>query len=88
MLPLGLIAWLLIGLTAGLLASRMLPPGAAPSRGFGTVVATLGAIGGGLAATALGFGGLVGFDVRALVIATLGAIALLLVARWLQLRRA
>lgn len=76
--PLGLVSWLLVGLAAGLSADQMLPGprrlGITPALliGFG------GAILGGLLATILGFGGLIGFDLRAFATATLAAVLCLL----------
>ncbi len=84
-LLLGLLSWILIGLTAGLAARRFLP-GQPP---LGTVAATLaglaGALTGGLLATALGFGGLAAFDVRALATATLTSVLGLLLLRYVKL---
>jgi uncharacterized membrane protein YeaQ/YmgE (transglycosylase-associated protein family) len=77
---LGLISWILIGLASGALARSL--PGTPtlpwiPLLGSGL----LGAIGGGLLATGLGFGGLAGFDPRSLITATLGAMLALLLLR-------
>jgi len=85
LLMLGLYSWLLIGLAVGLLANAFLPghprlgPFIAALTGLG------GALAGGLLATVLGFGGLMGFDVRALVVATLGAVLALLLLRYQSL---
>lgn len=81
MLLLGLISWISIGLIAGLLAARLLP--GEPPLGWGPAggVGAAGALGGGLLATALGFGGLAGYDVRSLATATLSAALALL---WLR----
>lgn len=86
--PLALIAWLVMGLVAGALGRFFLP--GEPRLGW---IASLsaglaGALLGGLLATALGFGGLAGFDVRGFVTATLGAILALLVVRLLRLPKA
>ncbi len=66
-----------MGLLAGILAKWMMP-GTDPG---GIIVTTLigigGAIVGGMIGTALGFGSVTGFDLRSLVIATGGAVALL-----------
>jgi uncharacterized membrane protein YeaQ/YmgE (transglycosylase-associated protein family) len=75
--PMGLISWILMGLIAGLLG-RFLLPGRDPK---GCIVTTLL---GGFLATKLGYGGLSGFDLRSLGIATLGAIVLLLLLRLLR----
>ena len=73
----GILLWIAVGLFAGVLA-KWIMPGADP----GGIVATIligigGAIVGGMIGTAIGFGGVTGFDFRSLVIATGGAIALL-----------
>ncbi len=86
MLFLGLLSWLAIGLIAGISAGSMLP--AEPRLGWAlTTGAGLGgALAGGLLATALGFGGMVAYDVRSLATATLSAVVCLLL-RYLTLER-
>lgn len=75
----GLFSWIAMGLLAGAVA-RYLLPGSRPLGCLATVaVGVAGAVLGGLAATLLDFGGISGFDVRSLLIATLGAVLLLLV---------
>lgn len=86
MLLLGALSWITIGLLAGLTASRLLP-GEPPLRTGRAIAAGLaGALTGGLLATALGFGGLAAYDLRSLVIATLGALLTVLLARYLSLQ--
>jgi uncharacterized membrane protein YeaQ/YmgE (transglycosylase-associated protein family) len=82
LLMLGLYSWLLVGLATGLLANAFLP--GHPRLGFFPAALTglCGALAGGFLATVLGFGGLMGFDVRALVTATLGAALALLLLRF------
>ncbi len=87
MIPGGLLSWIVMGLLAGILA-RLLMPGrqrSASGGRAGCVVTTLlgiaGAILGGFLSTILGYGGLGSFDPRSLVVATLGALLLLLLAR-------
>lgn len=79
----GLASWLAMGLLAGALATYL-------SRKSGDVgclstmlIGVAGALVGGFVATYLGFGGISGFDLRSLVVATLGAILLLLVSKLL-----
>ncbi len=83
----GLISWIAMGFIAGALAKFVLP-GKDPG---GCVVTTLigiaGAVLGGFLATFLGYGGVAAFDWPGLLIATLGAILLLLLLR-LARRRA
>ena len=77
----GLGSWVLMGLVAGAIA-RFLLPGKDPGGCIMTpLIGVVGALIGGFGATYLGFGGISGFDVRSLVIAILGAIALLIVLR-------
>lgn len=77
----GLISWMVMGLLAGALA-RFLAPGEDEMGCFTTIlVGVLGAVIGGFLATLLGFGGFRGFDIYSLIVATLGAVVLLLVVR-------
>lgn len=84
--PMGLISWILMGLIAGLLGRFLLPGDDRAGCIVTTLIGIAGALVGGFLATALGYGGLSGFDLRSLVIATLGAILLLLVLRLLRRR--
>ena len=75
----GLLSWIAMGLLAGAVA-RYLLPGGRPLGCLATIaVGVAGAVLGGLAATLLDFGGISGFEVRSLLIATFGAVLLLLV---------
>lgn len=75
----GILSWIAIGLLAGALA-RFLLPGRQRLGCFATTaVGVLGGLLGGFLATLLGFGGISGFDLRSLAIATGGALLLLLV---------
>lgn len=77
----GLIAWIVLGGIAGLIAKALMP-GKDPGGCILTVViGIVGALLGGFLATALGFGGLSGFDWRSLVIAVIGAFVLLAILR-------
>ena len=77
----GLGSWIIMGLVAGAVAKFLLP-GKDPGGCIMTpVIGVVGAVIGGFIATYLGFGGISGFDIRSLVIATLGAIILLIVLR-------
>jgi uncharacterized membrane protein YeaQ/YmgE (transglycosylase-associated protein family) len=84
-----LLAWIVLGLIAGLVA-KALVPGRDPGGCVITIlVGIAGALVGGWLSTLLGFGGLAGaLDVRNLVIAVLGAIVLLVLWRLLFGRRA
>lgn len=81
---LGLMTWILIGLVAGLLAEFLLGGGA--NIGLrGLVITTLlgiaGALVGGFVSVALGYGDVTGFNIRSVVIAVAGAIAVIVVFR-------
>ncbi len=77
----GLGSWILMGLIAGAVGKFLLP-GKDPGGCITTaLIGIVGALLGGFLATYLGFGGISGFDVRSLVVATLGAILLLIVLR-------
>jgi uncharacterized membrane protein YeaQ/YmgE (transglycosylase-associated protein family) len=77
----GLIAWIVLGGLAGLIAKALLP-GRDPKGCIVTVViGIVGALLGGFLATALGFGGLSGLDWRSLVIAVIGSFVLLAILR-------
>ena len=69
--------WIAMGRFAGVLA-KWIMPGKDPGGIFVTMLIGIGgAIVGGMIGTTLGFGSVTGFDVRRLVIATGGAVALL-----------
>lgn len=80
----GILAWIVFGLIAGLLA-KFIMPGRDPG-GFivTTIIGILGAVIGGFIAVQLGFGDVTGFDVRSLVIAIAGALILLFSYRLLK----
>jgi uncharacterized membrane protein YeaQ/YmgE (transglycosylase-associated protein family) len=83
-----ILAWIVLGLIAGIVA-KALVPGRDPGGCIITIViGIVGALLGGWLSTLLGFGGLAGgLDLRNLVIATLGAIVLLILWRLLTGRR-
>ncbi len=77
----GIGSWIVMGLIAGAIAKFLLP-GKDPGGCIVTMlIGVAGAVLGGFIATYLGFGGISGFDIRSLIVATLGAILLLLVLR-------
>ncbi len=83
----GLFSWILMGLLAGALA-KFFMPGKDPGGCLMTIViGIVGALAGGFLATQLGYGGISGFDLRSLLIATGGAFLLLLVLRVVRGRR-
>jgi len=77
----GIIAWIILGLLAGVLA-KLIMPGDQPG---GMVITTLlgiaGAVVGGFIGTRLGLGDVSGFDLRSMLIAVGGAFLLLLLYR-------
>jgi uncharacterized membrane protein YeaQ/YmgE (transglycosylase-associated protein family) len=77
----GIIAWIVLGLLAGMLAKALLPGGQGGGMIVTTIVGILGAIVGGAVAKALGFGDPIDefFDLSTWVAAILGAAALLVV---------
>jgi uncharacterized membrane protein YeaQ/YmgE (transglycosylase-associated protein family) len=82
----GIIAWLVLGLIAGLLA-KFIMPGNDPGGIIITILLGIGgALVGGFLGTQLGFGGLSGFDLRSMAIAVGGAVLLLFVYRLLKQR--
>ena len=72
-----LVAWMVFGFVAGLLA-RALMPGKDPG-GFiaTTAIGVVGAVVGGWLGTKLGFGTVAGFDLRSLGVAIVGSLVLL-----------
>lgn len=73
--------WLVLGLLAGALARFFLPGRDKMGCILTILVGVAGAFLGGFLATLLGFGGFRGFDVYSLIVATLGAVLLLIVFR-------
>jgi uncharacterized membrane protein YeaQ/YmgE (transglycosylase-associated protein family) len=83
----GLISWIVLGLIAGAIAKALMP-GRDPGGCIITIIiGIIGALLGGFLATALGFGGLSGFDWRSLIIAIIGSVVLLVIWRMLRGRR-
>lgn len=78
------IAWIVVGLIAGLIA-KLLMPGKDPG---GCIITTLigmvGAVVGGWIAQQLGWGAVTGFNIPSLIIAILGALLLLLLYRLIK----
>lgn len=77
----GILLWIVFGLIAGFVA-KWIMPGRDPGGFIITVLLGVGgAIVGGMIGTALGYGGMTGFDIRSLLIAIGGAMLLLAVYR-------
>ena len=78
------IAWLVLGLIAGGIAS-LLVPGRTPGGVIGAIViGMVGAVLGGWLATAMGIGSVNGLDFYSIVIAVIGSVVLLAIARMLR----
>jgi uncharacterized membrane protein YeaQ/YmgE (transglycosylase-associated protein family) len=79
----GVIAWILLGLLAGAIARALIPGPTEPSGCIGTTaVGILGALVGGLVASALDLGGIGSFfDLETWLIAIAGSLGLLLLFR-------
>lgn len=77
----GIIAWIIFGLIAGVIA-KLLMPGRDPGGFFITILlGIVGALVGGFIGSALGLGGVTGFNFGSFVIAVLGAILVLALYR-------
>ena len=82
----GIIAWIVFGLIAGLIA-KFLMPGRDPGGFFVTIIlGVVGAVVGGFIATQLGFGGVTGFDLHSFIVAVVGALILLFGYRMIKSR--
>ena len=80
----GIIAWLVLGLIAGLLA-KLIMPGQDPGGIIITILLGIaGALVGGFVGTQLGFGDITGFDLRSLALAVGGSVLLLALYRLLK----
>lgn len=80
----GLLTWILVGLVAGFVAQFVL--GGGSGIGLRGIIITVllgvaGALVGGFVSVKLGYGEVTGFNVRSLLIAILGAIAVIFVFR-------
>ena len=84
----GILAWIVFGLIAGAVA-KFIMPGNDPGGILMTIViGIVGALLGGFIATALGIGGVSGFNLGSLLIAIGGALLLLWLYRVVRSRRA
>lgn len=76
----GLLSWIIVGLVAGLLAQ--LVAGDAPGGCLMTIViGIVGAFIGGFVMSLFGYGGVTGFNLWSVLVATIGAVLLLLLVR-------
>lgn len=83
--PMGLIAWIVVGLIAGWLASKVMPSS------FGiigdTIVGMIGALAGGFIFEAFGSSGATGFNLWSILVAFVGAVVILFLLRAVTGRR-
>lgn len=73
----GILAWIIVGGVAGWLASLVMNTDAQQGILMNIVVGIVGAFLGGFLFSLFGFGGIAGFSLYSLLVATVGAIALL-----------
>jgi uncharacterized membrane protein YeaQ/YmgE (transglycosylase-associated protein family) len=77
----GIISWIFLGLIAGILA-KLLVPGKDPGGFFVTIlIGIVGGLLGGFLGSFIGLGRIESFDLGGIIIATLGAIILLILYR-------
>jgi uncharacterized membrane protein YeaQ/YmgE (transglycosylase-associated protein family) len=80
----GIISWIVMGLIIGLLA-KFVMPGKDPQGCFVTILLGIGGgLLGGYLGTTLGLGSVTGFDLRSILIATGGAIIILILYRMVR----
>jgi uncharacterized membrane protein YeaQ/YmgE (transglycosylase-associated protein family) len=79
-----LIAWIVLGLVAGLLAKLIMPGKEASGIVITILLGIGGAILGGFIGTRIGFGDVSGFDIHSLALAVGGAVLLLYLYRLLK----
>ncbi len=81
----GLLTWIAVGLVAGFLAKMLVrggPGGVGPIGLVWTAVLGIaGALIGGFISTRLGYGDVAGFDLRSVLIATAGAVVVIVIAK-------
>jgi uncharacterized membrane protein YeaQ/YmgE (transglycosylase-associated protein family) len=77
----GIISWIVVGLIAGLLAKLLLPGDDPGGLIITTLVGMAGAVVGGVLIGVFGGVGATGFNIWSILVATLGAVVLLLVYR-------
>jgi uncharacterized membrane protein YeaQ/YmgE (transglycosylase-associated protein family) len=84
----GIISWIFLGLIAGALA-KFIMPGKDPGGFFVTIlIGIVGGIVGGFLGTFIGLGKIESFDLGGIIIATAGAVLLLVIYRVMRKSRA
>ena len=81
------IGWIILGLISGFIASKIVNKS---GQGFfmDIVLGIVGAVVGGVIFSALGIGGITGFNLWSMVVAVIGAIIVLVIYHWVSGRRA
>lgn len=79
----GLLSWIIVGGLAGLLAQSLMGDGRSGCL-MAILLGVVGAFIGGFVMSLLGFGGVDGLNVWSIVVATVGAVLLLAIARALR----
>ena len=74
----GIIAWLVMGLIAGFIASKLVNK-QGEGMAMDIVLGIVGAVVGGFIANALGFTGITGFDLYSILVSVVGAVIVLVV---------
>ena len=77
----GIIAWIVFGLLAGIVAKLIMPGRDPGGLIVSLILGVLGAIVGGWIGTALGFGSVDGFNIGSFAVAVIGALVLLFLYR-------
>lgn len=77
----GFLSWILLGFIAGALAKFIMPGKDPGGCLITTIIGVVGAVVGGYLATMAGYGKIESFDLGGILLATLGAIVLLIVYR-------
>jgi uncharacterized membrane protein YeaQ/YmgE (transglycosylase-associated protein family) len=79
----GLLSWIVVGGLAGLLAQYLIGGGRSGCL-LTVLLGVVGAFVGGFVMSLLGFGGVTGLNIWSIVVATVGAVVLLAIARVLR----
>jgi uncharacterized membrane protein YeaQ/YmgE (transglycosylase-associated protein family) len=74
----GIIAWLILGLIAGFIASKLVNR-EGEGMAMDIVLGIVGAVVGGFIANIMGFHGITGFDLYSILVSVLGAVVVLVV---------
>ena len=82
----GVFAWIIVGLVAGWLATALVP-GESGGLGKDLLVGIVGAVLGGWIFNASGAGGVSGINIWSILVATVGAVILLIIVRAATTRR-